>query len=326
MPSAVRSRLTYANVVATLALVFAMSGGALAATHYLITSKKQISPKVLKELKGNAGAAGGAGAAGAAGAPGKEGAAGKEGTNGNTGTNGESVLVKGVNPGAECKEGGSEFKVGSGTATYACNGAKGKEGTAGKEGPVGESVTSKEFSGEEGPCKAGGSKFESEPGKGKVKTYACNGSPWTDGGTLPAGATETGTWSFFMSTKGESEPEFERVPISFPIPLPARLPADNCGAGSSAECHVQVIKKGATGTGGCAGGTLKAPSAKPGNLCIYITQLDHESEYNASSFLYENPEDEEEPSVGTTGVLWAMSIKPESEGAGRGTWAVTAEE
>jgi hypothetical protein len=45
-----RMRLSYANVVATLAFVLAMSGGALAATHYLITSTKQISPRVLKKL------------------------------------------------------------------------------------------------------------------------------------------------------------------------------------------------------------------------------------------------------------------------------------
>jgi hypothetical protein len=43
-------RFSYANVVATLALVLAMSGGALAASHYLITSTKQISPRVLKKL------------------------------------------------------------------------------------------------------------------------------------------------------------------------------------------------------------------------------------------------------------------------------------
>ena len=43
--------MTYANVVATLALIFAMTGSAVAATHYLITSTKQISPKALKELK-----------------------------------------------------------------------------------------------------------------------------------------------------------------------------------------------------------------------------------------------------------------------------------
>ncbi|MFI4990826.1 MAG: hypothetical protein ACHQHO_07930 [Solirubrobacterales bacterium] len=42
--------MNYANVVATLALVFAMSGGALAAKHYLLSSPKQISPKVLKSF------------------------------------------------------------------------------------------------------------------------------------------------------------------------------------------------------------------------------------------------------------------------------------
>jgi hypothetical protein len=45
-----RRYLTYANVTATLALVFAMSGGALAAKHYLLSSTKQISPKVLEGL------------------------------------------------------------------------------------------------------------------------------------------------------------------------------------------------------------------------------------------------------------------------------------
>jgi hypothetical protein len=78
----IQKRFTYANVTATLALVFAMSGGALAASHYVITSTKQISPKVVKALKGQngtAGAAGPAGPAGAAGAAGKEGPAGKDG-------------------------------------------------------------------------------------------------------------------------------------------------------------------------------------------------------------------------------------------------------
>ena len=35
-----RRHLNYANVTATLALVFAMSGGALAAKHYLVSSPK----------------------------------------------------------------------------------------------------------------------------------------------------------------------------------------------------------------------------------------------------------------------------------------------
>jgi hypothetical protein len=48
MLSKLRRRLTYANVAVTLALVFAMSGGAYAASRYVITSIKQISPKVVK--------------------------------------------------------------------------------------------------------------------------------------------------------------------------------------------------------------------------------------------------------------------------------------
>jgi hypothetical protein len=79
--------LNYANVTATLALVFSMSGGALAASHYLINSTKQINPKVLKKLKGNAGAPG---APGAAGTSGKEGAAGKEGPAGKEGKEGSA--------------------------------------------------------------------------------------------------------------------------------------------------------------------------------------------------------------------------------------------
>jgi hypothetical protein len=74
-----RRRLTYANVVATLALVFSMSGGALAANHYLISSTKQISPKVLKKLKGNRGPTGLTGPQGKEGTPGKNGDEGKEG-------------------------------------------------------------------------------------------------------------------------------------------------------------------------------------------------------------------------------------------------------
>jgi hypothetical protein len=59
-PRGRRRRLGYANVVATVALVFAMSGGAFAASKYLLTSTKQIKPSVLAKLKGNRGPAVGA--------------------------------------------------------------------------------------------------------------------------------------------------------------------------------------------------------------------------------------------------------------------------
>jgi len=84
-----RRRLSYANVTATLALVFAMSGGAMAANHYLITSTKQISPKVLKKLTGKPGANGTNGATGATGPTGSLGAAGAKGEKGETGLKGE---------------------------------------------------------------------------------------------------------------------------------------------------------------------------------------------------------------------------------------------
>jgi hypothetical protein len=85
------ARISYVNVALTFALVFAMSGGAYAASKYIITSTKQISPKVLKELKGKAGPAGkngAAGAMGAAGSTGPQGPAGAPGAKGNTGAEG----------------------------------------------------------------------------------------------------------------------------------------------------------------------------------------------------------------------------------------------
>jgi hypothetical protein len=106
MLSAIRRHMTPATVIASLALVFAMTGGAYAAGKYLITSTKQISPKVLRSLKGASGArgpagpAGPAGAAGAAGSAGNTGAAGAKGENGAPGAKGENGA-----PGAPGKEG-----------------------------------------------------------------------------------------------------------------------------------------------------------------------------------------------------------------------------
>jgi hypothetical protein len=121
MLSRIGSRVTYANITATLALVFGTSGGALAATHYLLNSTKQINPKVLKALKGQAGAAGPKGVGGMLGAQGPEGKAGVNGTNGVGVTSREFEGAAG-----NCTVGGSEFMAANGT-TFACNGRNGKE-------------------------------------------------------------------------------------------------------------------------------------------------------------------------------------------------------
>lgn len=123
-------RLTYANVTATLALVFAMTGGAYAASKYIITSSKQISPKVLKQLVGKTGATGPSGPAGPSGATGPTGA------NGATGAVGQGVEGK---VGKEGKEGKT--------------GPQGEEGETGKEGKQGvQGIEGKEGS----PWTAGG--------------------------------------------------------------------------------------------------------------------------------------------------------------------------
>jgi hypothetical protein len=137
---ALRKRLTYANIAMTLALVFAMSGGAYAAKHYLITSTKQISPKVLKQLRGKAGPAGKGGAQGPQGPQGPQGsvgATGEKGANGANGVSPEGVAFSGSAHG--CAEGGVEFK--GANTSYACNGAQGPAGPFVSKVPTEKTLT-----------------------------------------------------------------------------------------------------------------------------------------------------------------------------------------
>ena len=92
MFSWVRRRVSYANVAMTVALVFAMSGGAYAAKRYVITSTKQVSPKVLSALRGKPGAVGPQGPAGPAGAVGPQGHEGTQGPEGHEGPQGAPGL------------------------------------------------------------------------------------------------------------------------------------------------------------------------------------------------------------------------------------------
>jgi hypothetical protein len=301
MPPVLRSRLTYANIVATLALLFTMTGGAYAAGRYLITSTKQISPKVVKALQGAKGANGSAGPAGPVGPTGPQGPAGSPGAKGDNGTNGT-------------------------------NGENGKEGEAGKNG---KSVTIVESATEiEGHCVGvGGSKFEAAGG---TKTYACNGKEGTPGppgpegnikGTLAAGETETGVWSFSPSTVQQVKRGRVKIPLSFLIPLSKPLVSE-CEEEPGEICQIhfinieneEVTPQGPKVSTECKG-TVEEPSAEPGNLCIYSQALGA----NTSLFktlVTQNPEKgAEEPGAGTTGALLVFKVTAEEE-EGDGTWAV----
>jgi hypothetical protein len=99
-----RRNLTYSNVTATLALIFAMSGGALAASGVLITRTGQIAPSVRHALHGARGADG------LPGAPGNEGARGERGP---TGPGGNTILVTQEGPRGATGAQGARGPIGS---------------------------------------------------------------------------------------------------------------------------------------------------------------------------------------------------------------------
>jgi hypothetical protein len=123
-------------VLAVVALVAALSGGAYAASGALTGKQKKEVEKIAKKFAGKPGAPG---AAGTAGPTGPQGPA---GTNGTSGTNGAGVTSNSVPTGVASKcesRGGSEFTSASGT-TFACTGKEGKTGFA-SELPTGKTET-----------------------------------------------------------------------------------------------------------------------------------------------------------------------------------------
>lgn len=241
MRNAVARRANATTAIAVLALVFSLSGGAWAASRYLITSTKQIKPSVLAQLKarGRAGASGPAGPAGPAGAAGPRGPQGPPGA----GT-----------PGTEGKEGKE--------------GREGKEGKEGREGEAGQ-------------------------------------TGFTE--TLPAGKTETGTWSVNLFQPGFEEVFF--IPITFAIP-----PA----AGGEAFYLSGSETAGKAGTGGCTG-TAALPTAPSGKLCIYTEEEENEKLPIAPKTIF----GEKFGRYGKPGSFLEFEVETGGQASARGSWAVT---
>jgi hypothetical protein len=305
----IRRQITPASILALVALVFAVTGGAFAATGSSggSGSPSHATPTATVAKKKKAPARGPAGPRGATGATGASGPAGPTGPAGPAGAAG----AKGE------------------TGTAGSNGTDGTNGENGKPGKNGKSVTVSTEPKGSANCAEGGTSLETE-GTG-TKTYACNGSPWTAGGTLPPGATETGVWSFKSLERGtEPEPKNElekvEVPISFPIPLAKELLDSKACEEGTGPCRVHAVKKGEENVAGCGKGTVEHPEAEPGNLCIYEQTMGN-AEFEEPRFLFKNVEVEDFFAIGTTGGLLQIKVT-ESEGErghGRGTWAMTAE-
>ena len=183
MFSTLRTRFGIPGVISVMALVFAMFGGAYAASNTSGGGKATASAKAKKGPRGPKGAKGDTGPAGPAGPQGPAGAKGDAGANGSNGAAGEagpqgpagtSVVASSEPSGsANCEgRGGSKFVTGA-TTTFACNG---EDGTGG-----------------------GG-------GGGGLPT------------TLGSGETETGAW--WIQGNTSTVGSFS-APISFPIPLSA---------------------------------------------------------------------------------------------------------
>jgi hypothetical protein len=179
-------------------------------------------------------------------------------------------------------------------------GAAGSNGTNGAPGANGTSVTSTAFTGEEEPesepCEEqGGTELKSASGV----TYACNGkegSPWTAGGTLPKGKTETGVWSFGNTAKPAA------VPVSFNIPLPG-------------EVIEKVVAEGEPPTTSCPG-TATEPKAAQGFFCVYVAEILPAG----TATVFAHP-----VGLGTVGFsLNVFTSEPSFAEGGLGTWAVTA--
>jgi hypothetical protein len=202
---------------------------------------------------------------------------------------------------------------------------KGKTGTPGPAGPTGAAgVGTPGPQGPAGPTGATGATGETgatgAAGKdGAPGKAGKEGSPWTAGGTLPSGKTETGVW-----TAGGVEGGHETQPaqISFPIPLAEPLTWSEEEPGQPEnEVHyinpsgkeVTAINTEVASHPDCPG-TVAKPEATPGNLCIYarFAQTEGESSWNET---ISNPTGIQ-PGAATVGALLRA--------AGSGTWAVAA--
>jgi hypothetical protein len=270
-------------IVAVVALIAALVGTAIASGGAGLTKKQE--KQVIKLAKKYAGKDG---APGTNGTNGKDGAEGKPGKDG---ANGKSVELINESP-SGCPEGGFTYEIeGSGEENEVCNGEEGPEGV--------------------------------------------EGSPWTAGGTLPGGRTETGAWATGAPSTAFTP---KRVQISFTLPLVAPLSGTGCRTNESGQvastCKVHFINTAGKEvfeteaaeqiefTSTACTGTVEAPKATPGNLCIYTAVLGNAGAVDHFITKAGSNETTGASTAGAVFNVFALSTAAKAWG----TWAVTAEE
>jgi len=172
-------------------------------------------------------------------------------------------------------------------------GATGPKGDAGATGPQGKEGAA----GKEGP-------------QGKQGIQGPEGSPWTAGGTLPSGESETGVWAYVFHGPyvEEGNPEGKKieatiVPLSFNIEL------------AEAPEKIIFLRGSETDEVNCPGGSVNSPTAAPGVVCVY------EAENNPNISRGFGVEFFDATYV-SGAVFGLFSIEPGSRA--KGTYAVTA--
>jgi hypothetical protein len=199
------------------------------------------------------------------------------------------------------------------------NGTNGKDGSNGAPGADGKSVVVTEIeAGEEGCEERGGAEVKQEGAGSAIEV--CNGtqgSPWTAGGTLPPGQTETGSWAVGETT---TFPFNINVPLSFTIPLPGPLDASHVHYINAAG--KEVLSGGEEVTSTACLGEASEPSAKPGHLCVYSGREFFVTMKN-SLILDPAPGGSDKAGASVAGAFMRIH-RTEEEGQGYGTFAVTA--
>jgi len=290
MLSKLHDRLGTAGfVVAIIALIAALAGTAFAAAGLNGKQKKEVK-KIAKQYAGKPGKPG------APGAPGPQGPAGPKGDKGD----------------------------------------KGEKGDQGNPGTPGTSPTGTSFTGSKTvggtTCTEGGVEYS-----GTSPSLVCNGkkgaegSPWTAGGTLPPGATETGAFASPVND-GSIENNQYNVVFTFAIPLASEL--EFKGDSDENQVHLineageEVKEEGGNPTGfgppsSACPGSVDAPEAASGNLCIYVGEENNLSINSqiASQFI-SKPSSSADFGAGTTGAVWRLIASGASLRV-RGSYAVT---